>query len=158
MEVGISSSYFALSKYSLFDYQAMIFYALSIRRSFQGGDPSVSSKRPSNVESNRKGPAGTSKKKKRGCCVDIPSSESDEEDWAPTPTREDNQPNRNMMVDDTEVAKDVHLPTAKCVGRITLDIEDWRPEVLTVCPSSPDTDSPIYMSSEPVIINEKESQ
>ncbi|KAF2913280.1 hypothetical protein DAI22_10g072501 [Oryza sativa Japonica Group] len=72
---------------------------------------------------------GTSKKKKRGCCVDIPSSESDEEDWAPTPTREDNQPNRNMMVDDTE-------------GRITLDIEDWRPEVLTVCPSSPDTDSP----------------
>lgn len=85
------------------------------------------------------------------------------EDWAPTPTREDNQPNRNMMVDDTEgsessdlstliwpffllltivVAKDVHLPTAKCVGRITLDIEDWRPEVLTVCPSSPDTDSP----------------
>ncbi|EEE50835.1 hypothetical protein OsJ_31250 [Oryza sativa Japonica Group] len=66
----------------------------------------------------------------------------DGEDWAPTPTREDNQPNRNMMVDDTEVAKDVHLPTAKCVGRITLDIEDWRPEVLTVCPSSPDTDSP----------------
>ncbi|EEC66821.1 hypothetical protein OsI_33244 [Oryza sativa Indica Group] len=83
----------------------------------------------------------------------------DGEDWAPTPTREDNQPNRNMMVDehqrypdsgediedmmvdepqrypdseDTEVAKDVHLPTAKCVGRITLDIEDWRPEVLTL--------------------------
>ncbi|XP_052168948.1 uncharacterized protein LOC127785590 isoform X2 [Oryza glaberrima] len=100
---------------------------------------------------------GTSKKKKRrGCCVDIPSSESDEEDWAPTPTREDNQPNRNMMVDehqrypdsgedieDMMVDEPQRYPDSEDTeGRITLDIEDWRPEVLTVCPSSPDTDSP----------------
>uniref|UniRef100_J3N239 Uncharacterized protein n=1 Tax=Oryza brachyantha TaxID=4533 RepID=J3N239_ORYBR len=69
---------------------------------------------------------------------------------APTRREEDNQRNKNVMVDEPQRDKNVTVnkpysdseeDAEDIVGSITLNIEDWRPEV-TVYPSSPETDSP----------------